>query len=298
MHYNILRPDCSGCNTIDEATLTTIQSQLAQDGWTLLRGYDVDMTKFSALSAKLCAKITFDPARDQSEKNTQKVDAGLGPIGLHIENGNTPVCPDIVAFYSPRAAFEGSQTTICDGRSVLARFDAKRRARWSRPITVKRNLPEALWKRYLANEHPAISRPEEVTERHILEFKAAVPNQDFALRDDGSLDYSLTINPVRASTLSGGLVLPTPCLAPRIITSRPAMSLTMAKRSAPVRSKSCAMWPKAVPMRSTGRMAMLPFLTTRGSCMAVARLSTPTVSCLSGWGIFNRTQARPAIDLF
>ncbi len=203
MHYNILRPDCSGCNTIDEATLTTIQSQLAQDGWTLLRGYDVDMTKFSALSAKLCAKITFDPARDQSEENTQKVDAGLGPIGLHIENGNTPVCPDIVAFYSPRAAFEGSQTTICDGRSVLARFDEKRRARWSRPVTVKRNLPEALWKRYLANEHPAISRPEEVTERHILEFKAAVPNQDFALRDDGSLDYSLTINPVRASTLSG-----------------------------------------------------------------------------------------------
>ncbi|SLN68019.1 Taurine catabolism dioxygenase TauD, TfdA family [Roseovarius gaetbuli] len=214
MHYNILRPDRSGCDTIDDATITTIRGQLAQDGWTLLRGYDVDMTRFSALSARLCAKITFDPARDQSEENTQKVDAGLGPIGLHIENGNTPVCPDIVAFFSPRAAFEGSQTTICDGRSVLARFDEKRRARWSRPITVKRNLPEALWKRYLANEHPAISRPEEVTERHILEFKAAVPNQDFALREDGSLDYSLTINPVRGSTLSGGAAFANAVLGP------------------------------------------------------------------------------------
>ena len=49
---------------------------------------------------------------------------GLGPIGLHIENGNTPVCPDVVLFYSARAAFEGSQTTICDGREVAARFDA------------------------------------------------------------------------------------------------------------------------------------------------------------------------------
>lgn len=214
MHYNILRPDHPGDDAIDDATITTIKSHLAQDGWTLLRGYDVDMARFSTLSARLCTRITFDPARDHSEKNTQKVDAGLGPIGLHIENGNTPVCPDIVAFYSPRAAFEGSQTTICDGRSVLARFDENRRARWSRAITVKRNLPEALWKRYLANEHPAISRPEEVTERHILEFKAAVPNQDFALCEDGSLDYSLTINPVRESTLSGGAAFANAVLGP------------------------------------------------------------------------------------
>jgi len=202
--YNVLRPSRDGDGTLDDAGLAGARAHLHQDGWVLLRGYKADMAAFSALTARLCKRITYDPARDFSEANTQKVDAGLGPIGLHIENGNTPVCPDIVAFYSPRAAFEGSQTTIADGRAVLAAMDRETRARWSRPITVSRRLPEVMWKRYLANEHPAISHPDEVSERHVLEFKAAIPGQDFTLHDDGSLDYRLTLRPVRPSALSGG----------------------------------------------------------------------------------------------
>lgn len=203
MRYNILRPAGSD-REIDDDALAALRERLAEDGWALLRGFDVDMAAFSALTARVCRRITFDPARAMAEDNTQKVDAGLGPIGLHIENGNTPVCPDVVLFYSARAAFEGSQTTICDGREVAARFDEDRRARWSRPVTVRRRLPELLWKRYLANEHPAISRPEEVREEHILQFQAAIPNQSFRLNEDGSLDYGLTISPIRASSLSGG----------------------------------------------------------------------------------------------
>lgn len=203
MRYNILRPAGSDREIGDDA-LAALRERLAEEGWALLRGFDVDMAAFSALTARVCRRITFDPARAMAEDNTQKVDAGLGPIGLHIENGNTPVCPDVVLFYSARAAFEGSQTTICDGREVAARFDEDRRARWSRPVTVRRRLPELLWKRYLANEHPAISRPEEVREEHILQFQAAIPNQSFRLNEDGSLDYGLTISPIRASSLSGG----------------------------------------------------------------------------------------------
>lgn len=203
MRYNILRPAGSDREIGDDA-LAALRERLAEDGWALLRGFDVDMAAFSALTARVCRRITFDPARAMAEDNTQKVDAGLGPIGLHIENGNTPVCPDVVLFYSARAAFEGSQTTICDGREVAARFDEDRRARWSRPVTVRRRLPELLWKRYLANEHPAINRPEEVREEHILQFQAAIPNQSFRLNEDGSLDYGLTISPIRASSLSGG----------------------------------------------------------------------------------------------
>lgn len=203
MHYNILRP-ATPDRAITDDTLAALRERLDADGWALLRGFELDMARFSALTARVCRKITFDPAREQSERNTQKVDAGLGAIGLHIENGNTPVCPDVVLFYSVRAAFEGSQTTICDGRVVAARFDEDQRARWSRPLTVRRRLPEALWKRYLANEHPAISRPEEVREEHVLQFQAAIPNQTFRLNDDGSLDYGLTIAPIRPSALSGG----------------------------------------------------------------------------------------------
>lgn len=214
MTYNILRPAARGSRSIDAAVLADVHTDLARDGWTMLRGFDVDMQAFSDLTTKLCRKITFDPARDFSEKNTQMVDAGLGPIGLHIENGNTPVCPDIVAFYSPRAAFEGSQTTICDGREVFARFDDSRRARWSQHLTVRRRLPEMLWKRYLANEHPAISRPEEVREQHILDFQAAIPDQSFELLTDGSLDYGLRLAPVRASKISNGMGFANAVLGP------------------------------------------------------------------------------------
>ncbi|MDE4098925.1 TauD/TfdA family dioxygenase [Phaeobacter gallaeciensis] len=202
MTYTVIRAARTG-SQIDAPAIAAVRDHLNRDGWALLRGYDVDMAAFSALTAELCSTITFDPAREFSERNTQMVDAGLGPIGLHIENGNTPVCPDIVAFYSAKAAFEGSQTTICDGRDVLASMSEAQRTRWSQPMTVSRKLPELLWKRYLANEHPAISEPEEVTEEHILQFKAAIPNQDFDMHEDGSLTYHITLNPVRPSALSG-----------------------------------------------------------------------------------------------
>jgi len=138
----------------------------------------------------------------------------IGPIGLHIENGNTPRCPDIVTFFAERAAFEGSQTTICDGVRIWDSFDSAQKARWSQRMTVERVLPELLWKRYLANEHPAISRPEDVTMEHVLQFQQAVPGQGFDLHEDGSLTYRLSVDPVRPSAFSGGLGFANAVLGP------------------------------------------------------------------------------------
>ena len=214
MTYNILRPQTGGTTITGASVLAGIRAALAKDGWVLLREFTPDMAAFSALTAALCGRITFDPAREYGDANTQKVDAGTGPIGLHSENGNTPVCPDIVAFFSPIAAFEGSQTTICDGRAVLAAMTDEQRARWQRPMTVERYLPEALWKRYLANEHPAISHPDEVTAQHIEDFRAAIPNQDFDLLEDGGINYRLTIDPIRPSALSGGMGFANAVLGP------------------------------------------------------------------------------------
>lgn len=214
MNYNVIRASDAGDNSVTPAVLAEVKEHLDSDGWVLLRGFKMDMPTFSSITSRLCKTITFDPARENSEKNTQKVDAGLGPIGLHIENGNTPVCPDLVAFYSARAAFEGSQTTICDGRRVFAAFDDAQKARWSQPMTVTRTLPEVLWKRYLANEHPAISAPEEVTHEHILQFKAAIPDQDFTLNADGSLEYRIKVSPVRPSSMSKGLAFANALLGP------------------------------------------------------------------------------------
>ena len=205
MHYNILRQRDFTGGLQDDGLQAQIRDDLSRDGWTLLRGFQPGMEEFADLVSALCRRVTFDPARSNTTDKTQMVDAGLGPIGLHIENGNTPRCPDIVCFYAERAAFEGSQTTICDGVAVWDRFDAARKARWSQKMTVERDLPELIWKRYLANEHPAISRPEEVTMEHIVQFGQAVPGQAFDLHEDGSLTYRLTVDPVRGSAFGGDL---------------------------------------------------------------------------------------------
>ena len=129
MDYNVLRRRDFAGGLTDEALKIRIQDDLARDGWTLLRGFQPDMAGFAGLVGRLCRRVTFDPARSHSTDKTQMVDAGLGPIGLHIENGNTPRCPDIVCFFAERAAFERSQTTICDGVRVWDRFDPARKAR-------------------------------------------------------------------------------------------------------------------------------------------------------------------------
>jgi len=214
MSYNVIRAQTPGNRNIDPASVDAIKEHLKQDGWALLRGFGADLPAFSDLTRQMCTTITFDPARENTDKTTQKVDAGLGPIGLHIENGNTPVCPDIVLFHCTQAAFEGSQTTICDGQRLFDAFDDAQKQRWSQKMTVKRRLPEELWKRYLVNEHPALDDPDSVTMEHIQQFKAAIPGQDFTLNTDGSLDYELTLSPVRPSALSDGLGFANAVLGP------------------------------------------------------------------------------------
>jgi hypothetical protein len=225
MSYNIIRAPKPGTSKIDAPAVEAVQSHLSKDGWAMLRGFAPDMAAFSALTTELCKTITFDPARENTDKTTQKVDAGLGPIGLHIENGNTPICPDIVTFFCTRAAFEGSQATICDGRRVFEAFNDDQKARWSQKMTVTRTLPELLWKRYLANEHPAISDPSDVTMEHVLQFKKAIPNQDFTLNEDGSLEYRITLSPVRPSSISNGQAFANAILGPSFNYEKPSYQL-------------------------------------------------------------------------
>ena len=118
MNYNILRQRDFGQGLTDPALANRIRDDLTRDGWTLLRGFHPDMDGFGDLVGRLCSRVTFDPARSHTTDKTQMVDAGLGPIGLHIENGNTPRCPDIVCFFAERAAFEGS--TFCENERVSA----------------------------------------------------------------------------------------------------------------------------------------------------------------------------------
>ena len=169
---------------------------LEQQGWVLFRGFQHDLECFSQLVSTFCHKLTFDPARQFSSHMSQKVDAGTLAVGLHIENGNTPFPPELVAFYSQKSALSGSQTTICDGVALYQSLPEQLQQRFSSPITVTRTLPEHLWKAYVTNEHPRLAQGQEVTPQHLQEMMDMVPGQTGSLNAQGELDYHLTISPV------------------------------------------------------------------------------------------------------
>jgi alpha-ketoglutarate-dependent taurine dioxygenase len=179
----------------DAEVINKVKQQLDDHGWVLLRGFDANLPKFSELLKKFCNKLTFDPAREFADKSSQKVNAGKGSVGLHIENGNTPFPPNIVAFYSAKSAKKGSQTTVCDGAALYQNMPIALQKTWQKTVTVSRRLPSNLWRQYVVNQHPAVSEITQVTEKHLADFIAINKHQRGKISADDSLDYMLDIQP-------------------------------------------------------------------------------------------------------
>lgn len=196
---NTTNPTCTREHSlVDPMTLHHIRQEVEHHGWVRLSEYDSSLDSFSALISKLCRFVTFDPARNTSSEVTQKVDAGTGAIGLHIENGNTPMPPNLVAFYCERAANAGSQTTVCDGAKLLKSMPKSLRDACSRAVIVRRRLPEKIWKSYVAKAL-SIAAPATATRQHLELFMKAIPGQSGVVGTDEELDYSLRIKPIITS---------------------------------------------------------------------------------------------------
>jgi len=179
----------------DQVIIELVKQHLAKEGWVLLRGFNSNLNKFSELLQQFCQQLTFDPARDFADKNSQKVNAGKESVGLHIENGNTPFTPKYVGFYSAKSAESGSQTTICDGRRLFKNMPEQLQKKWQQGVTVSRQLPAHLWRKYVADQHPKVNSESEVNAKHLADFIAVNPNQRGTINSDGSLDYELDIQP-------------------------------------------------------------------------------------------------------
>tara|TARA_R110001583_G_scaffold111338_1_gene260390 strand:+ start:2164 stop:3045 length:882 start_codon:yes stop_codon:yes gene_type:complete len=179
----------------DFEVISQIKQQLNDSGWVLLRGFNASLPKFSELLKQFCNELTFDPAREFADKSSQKVNAGKDPVGLHIENGNTPFPPNLVAFYSKKSAKEGSQTTVCDGAELFKNMPDELQQAWQQTVTVSRRLPSHLWRQYVVNQHPKVSCVTKVTEKHLADFIAINKHQRGKINIDDSLDYQLDIQP-------------------------------------------------------------------------------------------------------
>ncbi len=183
-------------------TTSQIQHHLVENGWVLLRNQYENVNEFSQLMNQLCQKLTYDPARENITPQSQKVDAGTAAMGLHIENGNTPLPPDIIAFFSEKSASRGSQTTLCDGHGVWQKLPEKIKQKFAQPMTIQRYLPKHIWQKYVATALN-ISDAEQIGKNELNQFVQSVSGQQIFPAHDEGIHYHLTVNMVRRDNLKG-----------------------------------------------------------------------------------------------
>ena len=179
-----------------------IKHTLREKGWILLRHEHYDVQRFSELMTALCQKLTYDPARENITQQSQKVDAGTQAVGLHIENGTTPLPPDIIAFFSEVSASQGSQTTVCDGHAVWNSLSEPLKQKFAAPMTISRYLPKQIWQKYVATAFN-IAEADTVTWEDLNKFIQMIPGQAISPAHEGGVEYHLQMNMIRHDNLKG-----------------------------------------------------------------------------------------------
>jgi len=165
--------------------------RLAQYGAVLLRGFETDLGKFSNLVDRVTPKTAIDPARAFFAKNVQLVDSGTNEIGLHCENGTTPLVPNIVWFFCERAATSGSQTTLCDGIEVWKVLSSEAKALLlEKPVRFSRNVKRDLWMKYVKHHFTNLTSAEAINQKMLDEVFGAIPGAIARINEDGSLYLS------------------------------------------------------------------------------------------------------------
>ncbi|PNK59626.1 TauD/TfdA family dioxygenase [Psychrobacter sp. FDAARGOS_221] len=230
MQTNIASPiqDCVAQDKSD------VLAALENQGWILIRGHDYTVEHFSALMTSLCQTLTYDPARENINKETQKVDAGTHPVGLHIENGNTPLPPDVVAFFSELSASKGSQTTLCDGHAVYQALPETLKQLFSNPISISRYLPKTIWQNYVAT---AMGKPDIANQLTFDDLKnfIAQTNSESLTHDaepqaDGGIRYTLQVPAIRQDNLSHLPAFANTLLGPSFNYEKPEFTLANADK--------------------------------------------------------------------
>ena len=184
---------------------------LRQYGYVVLRGFSCDVQGFSDLVRAHSSRISPDPVRQFHHKDgevvAQKVDAGLGAIGLHCENGDSPFWPDLCWFFCAQAPALGSQTTVCDGTAVFNDLAPQMRAALrAQDIVYTRRVDEALWKNHVRHAHPGLETSDTRTcYARLLALANHGASTKVELHADGSVTYSFRTPAIlERSTFSPG----------------------------------------------------------------------------------------------
>jgi alpha-ketoglutarate-dependent taurine dioxygenase len=194
----------SARDALDVLDPKEVVAQLAEAGFLLFRGFDTDIDKFNAFVKRLSSLVVADPAREFFGEAAQKVDAGFQPVGLHLENGNSPFRPDLTWFFCQKAAREGSQTTVCDGYRVWESLsDSARAAFTAQEIVYARNVGERAWKGLALHLLGKSKSYAEVTLDDLRAFVKEPDRTQVRENGDGSIHYAHREPAVRVPTMFG-----------------------------------------------------------------------------------------------
>lgn len=191
---------------------------LADHGYVLLRGFESSQETFSELIKDVSSRITLDPARKFAGGNVaQKIEAGLVPQGLHVENGATPWVPDLVWFYCERPADVGSQTTICDGYRVWERLPERTRRRFlEQRITFSRDVPEDKWKGLVLRLLDGKKSLEQITFDDLLEVTDDHVDAKYLVRPGGAVHYKYFTHAAHPTLFGDAIAFANSILTPSI----------------------------------------------------------------------------------
>ena len=170
-----------------------LYADLAHSGAVVYRGFIDTLQNFNDFVSAHSSRITVDPARKNATANTSEIQAGYHEMGLHRENGNLPLCPDIQWFFCMKAASIGSETTLCDGQKVLFDISAKTRKLFERrKIKYSRRVPWDNLKRFLSVE---LDVPiNEITDQHLRSVNQEVEGQKYQRIDENLVHSELVVS--------------------------------------------------------------------------------------------------------
>jgi hypothetical protein len=189
---------------LDTLNPTDVVALLQDSGYLVFRGFDTTVDRFNAFVRSLSSEVIADPAREFFGEAAQKVDAGMQPVGLHLENGNSPFRPDLTWFYCLKAARAGSQTTVCDGYRVWKFLSEEARAAFtSQEIVYARNVPERAWKKLAAHLLGGSKPYADITLDDLRTFVREPDRTEVRHHGDGSVYYAHREPAVRRPTLFG-----------------------------------------------------------------------------------------------
>jgi alpha-ketoglutarate-dependent taurine dioxygenase len=211
----VVTADGTGLDEIDRVELL---AALAEHGYVVMRGFDAGLPGFSELIQSVSDRITLDPARRFAGGNVaQKIEAGLVPQGLHVENGATPWVPDLVWFYCETPATVGSQTTICDGWHVWRRLpEATRDLFTATRVTFARPMPADKWRNLVARLLDGAKPAEEVTFDDLLAVTDDDVDVKYLLRPDGSVQYKYFTDAAHPTLFGTDIVFANSILTPSV----------------------------------------------------------------------------------